>query len=164
MGNARRKHGTQRSADQSGRRRTGLEKATAAEKVAEANVTRIRKKLIEAVRTLATAKAGSAKEDKSRRAVGAATKDLIAAKKKLRKAQKKRKKAAAQLEAKRGEATAVRITTPARRVRTRRISKRKPAQANALTEQQKTPGNVAPATADVVPEPLPTDAEPLGPQ
>lgn len=164
MGNARRKHGTQRSADQSGSRRTGLEKATATEKVAEANVTRIREKLIEAVRTLATAKAGSAKEDKSRRAVGAATKDLIAAKKKLRKAQKKRKKAAAQLKAKRGNVTAVRITTPARRARTRRISERKPAQAKALTVQQKTPGNVAPAKADVAPDALPTAAEPLGPQ
>ncbi len=151
-----------RSTDQSAGRAGALEKATATEKRASANVARVRRKLSVAIRALLTAKAGSAKEDQARRTSGAAMKDLVAAKKKLRKAQKKRRKAAARLKAKPDKAAAVQTAAASRAARTRRVHKRKPAQVRpkAPPIEQETSADT---TAAAFPDPSRTDAETLTP-
>jgi hypothetical protein len=174
MANARRKRGTERPADQLGSRRTGLEKATAAEKRAQASVTQVHGRLTDAIRRLRAAKSGSAKEDKALRISGAAMKDLIRAKKNLRKAQKKRKKAAAQLKGKKSgkaiatqrakraskatrlPATARRATAKPRRAHSERHAVEIGPTAGALGEAAATPATGTPAAQ--------ADVEQLGPQ
>jgi hypothetical protein len=175
MANARRKRGTERPADQFGSRRTGLEKATAAEKRAQVNVTQVHERLTDAIRRLIAAKSGSAKEDKALRISGAAMKDLIRAKKNLRKAQKKWKKAAAQLKGKKsGKATVIRrakralkathvpATAGSARAKSRRAHSKRHAveigpTAGGLGEAAATAA--APATDTCAAQ---TDVEPLG--
>jgi hypothetical protein len=174
MGNARRKRGTERSADQFGNRSTGLEKATAAEKRAQANVTQVHGRLTDAVRKLRAAKSGSAKEDKALRISGAAMKDLIRAKKNLRKAQKKRKKAAAQLKGKKsGKATATqrakRASKTTRVPATTRSATAKPRRAHSKRPAVKigpTAGGQgeAAATQDTGTSAVQAGVEQLGPQ